>query len=97
MHILKEANTSSRIEGTITTINEDLVNKEDISPEKRNDWQCLSNILNINSSKIVARKNRNNSIHQKWQELAKLLKKAKKCKKLFQKSRFNQKKTDNIN
>ena len=51
MHILKEANTSSRIEGTITTINEDLMNKEDISPEKRNDWQGLGNILHINSSK----------------------------------------------
>ena len=70
MHILKEANTISGIEGTITTINEDLMNKEDISPEKRNDWQGLGNILHINSSKIVASKNWNNSIHQKWQELA---------------------------
>ena len=70
MLILKEANTISGIEGTITTINEDLMNKEDISREKRNDWDGFGNILHINSSKIVARENGNNSIHQKWQELA---------------------------
>ncbi len=39
MHILKEANKSSRIEGTQTEIDEDLMRREDIVPEKREDWQ----------------------------------------------------------
>lgn len=39
MHIRKEANKSSRIEGTQTEIDEDLMRREDIVPEKRADWQ----------------------------------------------------------
>ena len=36
MHIIKEANTSSRIEGTQTNIDDVLMDEEDVLPEKRN-------------------------------------------------------------
>lgn len=38
MHVTKEAQTSSSIEGTQTTMQEALFKEEDIDPEKRNDW-----------------------------------------------------------
>ncbi|CAA6820630.1 MAG: Cell filamentation protein Fic [uncultured Sulfurovum sp.] len=37
MHITKEANTSSKIEGTKTEIDQVIVTKEQIDPEKRDD------------------------------------------------------------
>jgi len=45
MHIVKEAQTSSQIEGTKTNMDEALMKKEEIKADKRNDWQEVKNYI----------------------------------------------------
>lgn len=45
MHITKEANKSSKIEGTRTEMDEAVLDLEQLSPEKRNDWSEVNNYI----------------------------------------------------
>ena len=53
MHVVKEAQTSSRIEGTQTGMDEALLSEDQIDPEKRNDWREVRNYIDAINSAVA--------------------------------------------
>lgn len=46
LHVTKEAVVSSKIEGTQTQMDEALMDEDEISPERKNDWKEVNNYIN---------------------------------------------------